>query len=509
MSPAWLWKIDLDLKKKTKFDLYRELAHAPGEAIYVPGVTQQAMHESEAKVKQLVGGWRLGKSKGLAAELLPYLFIDNAHLWNVANSYDLGRPEFEYILQWLVWMGLKPDDDLKLSMPLTGKWSLRTPWGARLETMTAEDVTKLEAANLDACGVAEAGQIHLDVIHRLLGRVFQKGGPLLLSGSFEGSLPWYLEAFENNQNGGTDWHSFSAPSWENLIVFPGGYDDPKIQQQKNMLPEDVFLLKVAAKPVAPREIVFSEFDPKLHVVPMEFVDFSPYTKDRLEFPEPEIGGDGRVTKWYLPKKSTKGWELAIDPGYTGSYAVEFIQEWNGNVFIPAEIYLQYTVVEDVISAAKQEELWSQVRSGVIDVAGTQHQGMKSHQETWFDKKQAGVWLRSAKWPVEENIKRMRSFLINPMDKRPRLFIDPRCVGIIREFKFHRYPPPKESVPERERPIDKDNHGLKAVGYWLLDKFNKVDGDTQVVSRSYIGGAGRPAPSWMQTYPRYNPNNPLD
>lgn len=493
--PAWIWKLkfdkcsdekgritDHDLWSRTKLELYEELSQAPGEARYVPGTTQFEAHCGKYKIKQVVGGWRGGKSKWMSAELLPFMFVDNAHIWNVANTFDLARPEFSYVVQWLSWLGLRDGNGMKLSQPLVGKWSVKTDWGALFETQTAEDVIKLEAANLNACGVAEAGQINLDVITRVLGRVFEKDGPICESGSFESSLPWYLEQYEQHLNGGDDIRSYSIPSWENRVVFPGGRNDPLIIQQERILPEEVFLLKVAAQPIRGREFVHPEFDPKLHVVP---IVVARYKDDGtlIEYPTPETAYDGRISKWWLPQDQII--EVTVDPGFQGAYAVEFMTEDGENVFVVDEVYRQFCVAEEVIAECKQKEIWPRVRSGVIDIAGNQHQGMKSHVETWAERGQANIHLRSQKVSVEEGVKRFRTFLINPMTKKPRFWVDPKCSGIIREFKLYRYPPTRENAPEREKPIDKDNHAIKAISYWLIDKFGYTEGGAQVEFTRYV------------------------
>jgi len=49
----------------------------------------------------------------------------------------------------------------------------------------------------------------------------------------------------------------------------------------------------------------------------------------------------------------------------------------------------------------------------------------------------------------------------------------RCQALIREFGSYRYHEPREHHPISELPIDADNHAIKALCYWLYDRFGAV------------------------------------
>ena len=73
---------------------------------------------------------------------------------------------------------------------------------------------------------------------------------------------------------------------------------------------------------------------------------------------------------------------------------------------------------------------------------------------------------------------------NPIDHQPRLFVDPKCKGILSEFGVCPNPFTEEAAPFKwkedrvgaivgKQPEDKYNHGIKAVIYGLIDKFGYV------------------------------------
>src|SRR5260221_12711167 len=160
------WKIWLDTGQKTKMDLIDELAKAPGRPkpgepistmpvpFYEAGIVQREAHESTDRFILVAGGRRAGKSKWLAANLLPFMFKSYARVWLIGPDYELAREEFDYIRHWLEWLNvplLEPP-----SKPQQGSCSLTTRWNAKLETMTGKNEEKIEMVSLDAAGITES-----------------------------------------------------------------------------------------------------------------------------------------------------------------------------------------------------------------------------------------------------------------------------------------------------------------------------------------------------------------
>ena len=484
LSRAWQWKSALERGTKTKLDLYEELGKAPAGLAYFPTPTGLIAHEAKVKTKQFAGGWRYGKSTWLAAEALPFMFRDNASIWIVANDYKLGHPEFEYIRDWLLWFNVPLVTD---STPNVGPWRLVTAWGAELVTQTGADITKIEAGNLDAAVVAEAGLVDPDIIRRLRGRVGEKRGPILMSGSLDMSEPWYMESFEQFFHGPTEtasWQSFGAPSWENLIVFPDGREDQQIKEWEAELNEDEFKLKVACEVAKPSELVFPEFDVRTHVKEMNLV----VRNDRgelVEYPEPVTDQWGfDVGRWNLPKRDPV--HLAIDPGSRGAYAVLAIRLYDDQVFVIDEIYMRLAMVEDVIDECKMREWWRDVNFAVMDIAGKQRPAMASHADIWAMDHNLGFYPAMTYTHIEDGIEHLKTFLKNPLNKKPRLWIHPQCKATIKEFGLYRYRTVKENRPISEEPVDNNNHSIKALTYYLVNRFKPGGRGMRTTSDKYIG-----------------------
>ena len=503
------WKVWLDTGEKTPLDLILELSKAPGRPepgerisiapvpFYEPGPIQLKAHQATEKVVLVSGGKRAGKSKWLAAQLLPYMFKSYAHVWIVGPNYELAHAEFDYMFNWLKWLNVPLAKDV--SKPMQGGYTLETKWGSILETMTGKDEDGIEMVSLDAVGVTEAGQTDRVLLDKLRGRVSERRGRIFISGSPVESQPWYINALKKYKNGDEhgDWHSFSIPSFDNKAIYPLGEMDDEIQSMKRNLPPQEYARSVLAEPMPPEGLVFQEFNPEKHVVPINIkpIDaekfeealkraYSPFDENNfLAFPEPIYDAGGyNIKGWDVPEYAEV--ELAIDPGWEHGYAVLACVIHKDNILVIDEVYEQHMYGEDVIQECKNRPWWPRVKRGVIDRASKQHHEGMSEHEKW--RKDANIRLLTQFVPITDGISRYRTFLNNPANGRPRLFIDPRCDRYIWEHSAYKYHFHREDRPIRELPIDANNHAIKAMTYFIVVRMNWTDkGSMTTTSRKYI------------------------
>jgi len=412
----------------------REAAWKP--AGYVPTADQRGAHGGPIRFKLVAGGERAGKSRSAAMELVWRLRVGGLY-WIVGPDYEQCRPELGYVVDLLARVG----DVEKLSMPAQGSCRLETKTGAVVVTKSAMHPEKLAGEAPDGILLCEAAQCGYEVFLRLRGRVAEKRGWMWISGTFEGSRGWYAEKFRSwqvqNREGGV---AFSFPSWRSTALFPLGEEDPEIRALRAAYPEDLYRERLGGTPCPPASLVFREFDPGAHVKECPF------------------DGSAKV-------------ELAIDPGYAGAYAVLAIQRAGPVVKLVDEVYLHRKVAAEVIAECKARPWWRAVTGGVMDVAGAQHHAMPSHMEIWLA--ETGLFLRSSRVGILDGIDRLRTFLWDPASDEPLLLVDPRCAKTIAEFGSYRYRDVQDGQPIHEAPIDRDNHALKALGYWLFNTFGPV------------------------------------
>lgn len=415
---------------------------------YTPSAPQRQAHLDEHRSKCSAGGERGGKSFWTAMEILLWcLAVENGLVWIVGPDYEQARPEMRHLLPALERMGLL-DGTCRTSLPTQGAWSVELVTGTRIETKTSVDVTKIAGMPPDGVAMVEAAQQPQEAYLRCRGRVGEKRGPLVMSGTFEGSLGWYADLWRrwqaDNVEGG---RSFSLPTWSNLAIYPGGRQDPEILALEAAYPADVFGERFGAVPCAPSTIVFREFDPTVHV------------------------------SWDASYTEGTPVQLWVDPGYAHGYAVVPIQLWPkrspGQVWQIDEVHEAGLTAPEIIERCKARPWWGDVRTLVMDVAGKAHPGAESQAEIWA--RLTGLQAIMKPVPVVDGILRHRTFLKDPETGRPRLLHNPKCTKTIAEYQHYRYAVDHERSPATELPIDRDNHALKALAYGLVANYGHVAG----------------------------------
>ena len=416
---------------------------------YTPHPGQAPAHEAlevdrdESQVIQVIGGERAGKSTVAAHEaaaLVPWSSL----IFLAGESYENTEPEFAILLADLRASGNLASS----STPKKGQWQAFTTTGCEIRSVSfardGPDALIATGKAPDVVLLCEAGLLDFNHFLAAFGRVAEKRGLVLASGTLKGAKPWYAEKYrefqgENTYNG----RGVSVPSWANLSVYPGGEGDPVIQQLRKAYDDLTFRERFGAEPVPSSLLVFGrQFRHEDHVKEMEYIAGLPV-------------------------------EIAIDPGYAGAYAVEVVQ-WVGasEVRVIDEWYQQYATWHEAVEWMRKQPWGDQVKGGVGDHAIHQHHADRSQYEQWLS---AGVSLRSQPVSIADGIDRMRSFLRSPFTGTPRLMVDPRCKGLIWELASgEMYKPDPDGRPLSEKPIDRDNHARKALSYWLIDHFGRRD-----------------------------------
>jgi len=414
---------------------------------FEPTAEQRRILDSPYRFTLVAGGEQAGKSL-MASKYLLSRFAETEGkglFWLVAADYERTRAEFEYLVDDFAKLGL-----LKEASKRVDPGHLVLADGTRIETKSAKDPRTLAMRAPDGILGCEASQLDLETFYRLRGRCAPKRGWLFLSGTFEGSLGWYPQMFTAWANGADkDARAYSLPSYTNVHLYPGGATDPEILKLRDFSSDDFYMERIEGKPSPPQGLVFPEFRPDAHIADVE------YEKD-------------------VPV------HLWMDPGYAGAYAIEVIQVKGDQIQVIDEIYEQGLVTDDMIDIAMSRPWWPDVHFGVIDVGGTQHQAMASPAEMWLN--QAGLYLSSQKVRINEGTERLKGWLkIDSKTHAPRLVIAPHCHGILSEFgvvpspfdgqtRAYRWKTDRDGNIVGDVPEDKNNHGVKALIYGLVDRF---------------------------------------
>ena len=414
---------------------------------FEPTEKQIPIIECRKRFILVAGGEQAGKSM-IASKYLVSRFLETDEsglYWLVAADYERTRAEFDYLVQDFATLGILAEVSKRVD---PGRIVLAD--GTRIETKSAKDPRTLAMRAPDGIIGCEASQLDMESFHRLRGRCAPKRGWLFLAGTFEGSLGWYPQLFQTWQYGTSDEQSFSLPSYSNKYLYPEGKSDPEILKLKAMASDEFFMERIEGIPSPPQGLVFRAFRPDIHI------------SDTAEWAE----GDP-VHLW-------------MDPGYAGAYAVEVVQEINGQVCVIDEIYEQGLITKEIIEIAQSRPWWKDVQGGVIDIAGYQHQAMSAPAEIWME--ETGLYLSGQKIKINDGTERLKGFLkTDPQTNAPKLIINPKCEGILSEFgvvpnpfdgqtRAYRWKVDRDGNIVGEQPDDKNNHGIKAVIYGLVDRF---------------------------------------
>ena len=413
---------------------------------FTPTDEQRVILESDRRFTLVAGGEQAGKSMIASKFLLKRIFETEGKglYWLVAADYGRTRAEYEYLIEDFAKLNL-----LKKASKRVDPGRIELADGTVIETKSAKDPRTLAMRAPDGIIGCEASQLDLESYYRIRGRCAPKAAWMFLSGTFEGSLGWYPSLFQAWKYSTGDEKSFSLPSYTNKHLYPGGKDDPEIQKLKNEASDAFFMERIEGIPSPPVGVVFQEFRADKHVS----------EEANYVLGEP-------VHLW-------------IDPGYAGGYAVEGIQIINDQVRIIDEVYEQSLITEEMINICQNREWWSDVKFGVIDVAGYQHQAMAAPAEVWMN--ETGLYLDSEKVKINDGTEKLKSMLKLAPNGEPRLIINKQCKGILSEFGaapnpfngqtlVYRWKVDRDGNIVGNQPEDKYNHGVKAVIYGLINHF---------------------------------------
>ena len=419
--------------------LYKKVGFDPTEE-------QKVILDSDKRFILVAGGEQAGKSMIASKFLLKKSFeTEGAGLyWLVAADYERTRAEFEYLVSDFAQLGI-----LKKTSKRVDPGRIELADGTVIETKSAKDPRTLAMKAPNGIIGCEASQLDLESFYRLRGRCAPRKAWLFLAGTFESSLGWYPQMFQSWKYGVNDEQSYSLPSWTNKHLYPKGKEDPEILRLKESSSDDFFMERIEGIPSPPRGVVFPEFRPDIHV------------SDKIE---------------YVPDEPVHVW---IDPGYAGAYAVCAIQIINDQVRVFDEVYEQNLITEEIINIVQNKPWYKDLRYGVIDIAGYQHQAMSAPAEVWLDS--TGLYLDSEKIQINDGTERLKSTLKLTGKGEPKLIISPVCKGLLSEFgatanpfdgqtKVYQWKVDRDGNIVGNQPQDKYNHGIKALIYGLINHF---------------------------------------
>lgn len=422
-------------------------------------------HPSNPRALQILGGERSGKSFLTAFLMLGSIDpLKPGDVWLVGPDYWQARPEFKYLYD--VYQSADLIESAHMPEQNAMQWVMKLKDGPTFLTRSSYEKKKLASYRIIAAAMVEAGQQEQEVMTRLLGRLSETGGPLIIAGTIENSTPWYEELFirwqADNPLGA---RSFSMPTWSNTHIYPGGREDPEIKILESETPEDIFMERYAAVPRRKYGRVLPEFEMETHVRAL--------TYDPSEGPV----------------------ELAIDPA-RHCYAVLFVQHVGLYTHVLDRVYKRNVIAEEIIPEVMARPLWQYVdagAAGVMDIAGKHHPGSASQIEIW--KRDAGVTILPGKYQFQiDTIEVLRTRLSsNNVMKEPLIYFNNTmtnqtdstgkiAMDVLAEPFLWLWPTRTAGQGNPKYPVDRNNDAMKALAYKIVHRYGTVMRAKKTVKR---------------------------
>ena len=450
--------------------------------IQVLSSTQWEFLSSTKSRRLLAGGVRSAKTWtqsldftiGIIDDLYSGVTKPGDVYWIMGPTYEKTRRDFGLVRDWLMKMRLVNPDGFSTNVNPGWIRLNACPCGSsgcrhdrvQILTKSSDDTDALAMDPPRRIAMTEPALGSYDAYLKAEERLVESGGQLTLAGTFENSIDWYADLFEAWKRPetmlGEDAQAWSIATFENLVTYPLGEADPRIQAIKKKFSKERYSERILGRPMPPRGRVFDEFSNLIHTGKVEFVEGQPVV-------------------------------FGIDPGFSrateSAYAVVFWQSVNNQIRIFDEIYVQELYGKEVCQLATQKPWWNSAEK-VAFVDGNAGP-LNAQIEVWME--HAGVTPRPVRVPILEGNERLHSLMtVNPLSgypsivmDRPRMEKDERlgCWGLVSEMGGVRNPftdPPQPKIYSFQKdqngnvigknPVDKYNHAVKALIYSIIGQY---------------------------------------
>lgn len=442
---------------------------------YYPHAGQHDLHQSRTRFKVVRCGRRWGKTffggHEMATRALapsPFDLESPSMGWVVGPNYTDTEKEFRIIFNDLRKIGLDNTAMRFVNNSASGDMHLKLFNGTEIVGKSAQHPEKLVGEGLDWVLMVEAGRHRrktwTEYIRPTLsdrrGKAIFSGVP---EGSSQASLLYFL--YERGQSARfPSWDSWKRPSWTNDIVFPGGRTDPEILEAEADLTKDEFDRQYGAEFTDKTGVVMKEFDEEVNVGDF---DYNP--------------------AWPL--------YMAVDYGFTNPFVILFIQVGPlGDLRVIREFRRTQLDTHEVCADLKLEY------PGLVRVCQIMYPDPAEPDDTRTMQrelripanKNTGGELKIRLSLIRRALKVQNSYLpLGDSERRPRLMIDrTHCSELLWEMREgYRWPEKKsEQRSDSENPLDKDNHGVEALGRFFRGYFGKsLTGGGSFVSTADMNG----------------------
>jgi len=421
---------------------------------YSPHDGQREVHNSLARFRALAAGRRFGKSLIGGHELVPEAALTYHQLkilreigikrrfWIAGPDYSDVDKEFRVLWDDLKRLGFEFDHPGSYYNRHVGDFNISLFDGYfEVEGKSAKNPDSMDGEGLFGVLLVEAAKLKPSIWDKFLRpALMDHGGWALMTSTPEGKN-WFYEMWQAGQDPAMEeWASWRMPSWVNTNLYPLGESDPEIASARRDMSSPRFSQEIEADFTDFVGRVFKDFDEEVHVMDLEYHE---------------------------------GWELygAVDYGWTNPFVWLTIQvDPFGNLSVLDEYRVTHRDILDVAEDLMARPLPSRCSMFFPDPADS------TGATAVLEKKLHVKANRNTGGALKDRLELIRqAFRYEPDSeghpdeiRRPKILIDRRCYGLIREMLEYRYPDTKEETLRAapEEPLDKDNHGPEALGRFM-------------------------------------------
>ena len=461
---------------------------------YSPHPGQRRIHSSTKRFTIAVCGRRWGKTVAAAREAGFAAMKPGARIFIVAPYHALCSRVFEHVWNDLV---------VTLRMPVAAKsrsdMMLELPWGARIEGKTADHPDSLVGEGLDLVVFDEAAKAKAGVWERYLApSLMDKRGRALFITTPEGMNWLYALYMQGGRSGRRDWCCFNSPSQANPHLHRA-----ELRRMARNMSRFHQAQEIGAEFTRCANLVYPAFSHATHVRQLSYdprlplyraIDFGYTNPFACLTIQVGAGDEVRVLDEIFQRGETvhehaQHMQLSLEPYFArfrdywlhgGHMRHPFPQSPTTNT-CPPEPWRRRdqsltTILTHPLTGAprfpQSVEEFAQCVAHFCDPAGA---GERAHLRG------LGLIVQARPSSVSYGIELIRRALDGDGDA-PKLFVDPRCVNLIREFSSYRYassgeaatssayPLPHTPYTSSEVPLKEDDHALDALRYFMANMF---------------------------------------
>lgn len=406
--------------------------------LYNPHPSQQSVLLSKSRFKVLTCGRRWGKTTLAINELLYYALLDEkTDYWYVAPTYSQAKTiAWRYLIEQYRQLPI----ELQLGKNESELW---------VEVGNKCRITLKGAENEDSLRGSKLGGLVIDEVASI--KNFQYLWDEALRPALTDKIGWglfistpkgYNHFYDLFSKEDKDYSAFHFTSYDNPHLDPN-----EIDKARDELTEDAFAQEYLADFRKHTGLVFKDFDRNIHVV------------NSIDLP----GNDA--------------YYRAMDFGAVNPTVCLYIRvDSDSNYWIYDEYYATEQTTRDNAYAIQAKHPQTFFRATFGDPSGKQERidyASFGLHITPANKSVIDIVTGKMKDPNDQSWVTHRIDLIqqrlkiNPVTRKPRIFINKTCVNTIREFEAYRWEELRDkSLNAKDVPVKADDHTMDALGYFV-------------------------------------------